>query len=305
MSMVVVGSAFVDLKGYSLETYIPQGRNAGRIEEVHGGVARNVAEDLAAAGERPVYVGLADPSSAGRGVLEHLRARGVDVSHCRAVENGMGTWLAVFDHRGEVVASVSRRPDLRPIGEILAQEGEAIFSEASCVLLELDLEEETLERAYALAERRRIPVFAAVSIMSIAKERRAFLPRTALLVCNRQEMGLLFGEETEEDLEPDEVYLPLLRHLRRESIPAMAVTLGSRGAVWATQAGERGFCPPVPAEVADTTGAGDAFFAGTCLGLARGKPLGEACRVGSRLAAAVIATRMNVAPDMTPDQLGL
>ncbi len=305
MSMVVVGSAFVDLKGYSLETYIPQGRNAGRIEEVHGGVARNVAEDLAAAGERPVYVGLADPSSAGRGVLEHLRARGVDVSHCRAVENGMGTWLAVFDHRGEVVASVSRRPDLRPIGEILAQEGEAIFSEASCVLLELDLEEETLLRAYALAERHRVPVYAAVSIMSIARQRRAFLPRTALFVCNRQEMGMLFGEEVEEDLEPDEVCLRLLRHLRREEIPAMVVTLGDRGAVWATMEGERGFCPPVPAEVTDTTGAGDAFFAGTCLGLKRGKSLGEACRVGAKLSSAVIATKMNVAPDMTPEELGL
>ena len=32
MSMVVIGSAFVDLKGYSLETYIPGGRNPGRVE---------------------------------------------------------------------------------------------------------------------------------------------------------------------------------------------------------------------------------------------------------------------------------
>ncbi len=305
MSMVVIGSAFVDLKGYSLETYIPGGRNPGRIEEVHGGVARNIAEDLAAAGERPVYVGLADPTPTGASVLAHLRERGVDVSHSRIAENGMGTWLAVFDHRGDVVASVSRRPDLRPIGEILAQEGETVFSGASCVLLELDLEEETLLRAFALAEKHHIPVYAAVSVMSIAASRRAFLPRTALFVCNRQEMGLLFGEEVEEDLEPDEVYLRLLRHLRRESIPAMVVTLGDRGAVWATKEGERGFCPPVPAEVIDTTGAGDAFFAGTCLGLKRGKSLEEACRVGSLLASAVVATKMNVAPDVRPEQLGL
>ena len=34
-------------RGYPLSTYIPGGRNAGRVEQVHGGVSRNVAEDIA------------------------------------------------------------------------------------------------------------------------------------------------------------------------------------------------------------------------------------------------------------------
>ena len=47
MGIVVIGAVFVDIKGYPLSTYIPGGRNAGRIEQVHGGVSRNVAEDIA------------------------------------------------------------------------------------------------------------------------------------------------------------------------------------------------------------------------------------------------------------------
>ena len=47
MGIVVIGAVFVDIKGYPLSTYIPGGRNAGRVEQVHGGVCRNVAEDIA------------------------------------------------------------------------------------------------------------------------------------------------------------------------------------------------------------------------------------------------------------------
>ena len=34
MGIVVIGAVFVDIKGYPLSTYIPGGRNAGRIEQV-------------------------------------------------------------------------------------------------------------------------------------------------------------------------------------------------------------------------------------------------------------------------------
>lgn len=32
MGIVVFGAAFVDIKGYPLDVYIPRGRNVGRVE---------------------------------------------------------------------------------------------------------------------------------------------------------------------------------------------------------------------------------------------------------------------------------
>ena len=46
MGIVVIGAVFVDVKGYPEANFIPTGRNAGRVEHVHGGVGRNVAEDI-------------------------------------------------------------------------------------------------------------------------------------------------------------------------------------------------------------------------------------------------------------------
>ena len=65
MGIVVIGAVFVDIKGYPTDVYIPGGRNAGRVEQVHGGVSRNVVEDIANVELRPTFVSLVDRSGIG------------------------------------------------------------------------------------------------------------------------------------------------------------------------------------------------------------------------------------------------
>ena len=67
MGIVVIGAVFVDIKGYPLSTYIPGGRNSGRVEQVHGGVSRNIVEDIANVELRPTFVGLVDDTGMGQG----------------------------------------------------------------------------------------------------------------------------------------------------------------------------------------------------------------------------------------------
>ena len=69
MSIVVIGAAFVDIKGFPQDIYIPKGRNVGRIEYIHGGVARNVVEDIANVELRPTYLGIVDDTPLGQDVL--------------------------------------------------------------------------------------------------------------------------------------------------------------------------------------------------------------------------------------------
>ena len=64
MSIVVLGAVFVDIKGYPISSYIPGGRNAGRVVQEHGGVSRNIVEDIANVELRPTFVSLVDESSA-------------------------------------------------------------------------------------------------------------------------------------------------------------------------------------------------------------------------------------------------
>ena len=119
MGIVVIGAVFVDVKGYPDANFIPTGRNAGRVEHVHVGVGRNVVEDIANCELRPTFVSLVDESGDGIDVIRKLQNHKVNTDYMWRTRDGMGTWLAVFDNDGDVAASISKRPNLLPIVDML------------------------------------------------------------------------------------------------------------------------------------------------------------------------------------------
>ncbi len=304
MGIVVIGAVFVDIKGYPLDTFIPTGRNVGRVEQVHGGVSRNVVEDIANVELRPTYVSLVDDSGIGADVIKKLKNHKVNTDYIRVTPDGMGTWLAVFDKDGDVCASISKRPNLSPIADILDECGDEIFKDADSIILEIDMDKEAVKRVFKYAKKYSKPVFAVVANMSIAVERRDFLQSIDCFVCNQQEAGILFSEDYSEKT-PEEMVDIISEKVQRAQISSMIVTMGDQGAVYADVKGDKGHCPAKKVNVKDTTGAGDSFCAGAAMGLTYGKTLSESCEIGSRLAASVICTSENVCPRFLPSELGL
>ena len=304
MGIVVIGAVFVDIKGFPEDVYIPAGRNVGRIEQIHGGVGRNVAEDIANVELRPTFVSLADDTGIGADVVRKLKSHKVNVDHIRQVHGGMGSWLAVFDNKGDVVASISQRPDMSPLAQLLDEQGDEIFSTADSIVIEIDLDKDIVKRAFKLAEKYHKPIYTVVANMSIAVQRRDFLQYTDCFICNRQEAGILFSDDYT-SATPEQMRDILSHKVQLAQIPSMIVTLGDKGAVYADKNGGKGHCPARNVVVRDTTGAGDAFCAGAAIGLSYGKTLAEACEIGSYLAASVIMTTENVCPRFLPRELGL
>lgn len=304
MGIVVIGAVFVDIKGYPLSTYIPAGRNVGRIEEVHGGVSRNIVEDIANLELRPTFISLVDDNAAGTEVIEKLKNHKVETKYMRKVPDGMGTWLAIFNNDGDVVASISKRPDLSKIGDIIDEYGDEIFKDCDSIAFEIDMEKDIVKKIFAYAEKYNKPVFCPVSNMTIAVERRDFIKKTECFVCNQQEAGIMFSEDYSE-FTPEQMCEVLKERVKGANLKSMIVTMGGQGAVYVSSEGECGVCPPIRVDVIDTTGAGDSFFAGATAGLTYGKSLMEACRIGARLAASVICTSDNVCPRFLPSEFGL
>lgn len=304
MGIVVIGAVFVDIKGYPDAAFIPTGRNAGRIEQIHGGVGRNVVEDVANCELRPTFISVVDHSGISSDVVRKLKNHKVNTDYIRVTPDGLGTWLAVFDNDGDVYASVSKRPNLLPVADILDEFGDEIFQSADSVIIEIDIDKEVVKRVFRLAEKYRKRVFAVVSNMSIALERRDFLQSIDCFVCNVQEAGILFSEDYS-GLSPQQMIPIIAQRVENAQIPSMIVTMGGEGAVFASLDGQQGHCPARKVAVNDTTGAGDAFCAGAAIGLTYGKGLMEACQIGSHLAASVIVTSENVCPRFRPRELGL
>ena len=304
MGIVVIGAVFVDIKGYPETTFIPGGRNVGRVEQIHGGVGRNVAEDIANCELRPTFVSLVDNSGTGADVIRKLNSHKVNTDYMRATRDDMVTWLAVFDNDGDVCASISKRPNLLPIADILDQKGDEIFKDADSIIIEIDVDKEIVKRTFKLAKKHNKRVFSVVANMSIALERRDFLKSIDCFVCNIQEAGILFSDDYSEKT-ADEMVEIISEKVIAAQIPSMIVTMGGDGAVYADMKGDKGFCPARKVEVKDTTGAGDSFCAGAVIGLTYGKTLKESCGIGAHLAASVIVTSENVCPRFLPRELGI
>lgn len=304
MSIVVIGAAFVDIKGFPLDNYIPTGRNVGRIEYIHGGVARNVVEDIANLELRPTYLGIVDDTPMGADVVKKLKNHKVNCDYVLTMPDGMGTWLVVFNNDGDVAGSVSKRPNLYPILEVLETKGDEIFKNASSIVIEVDIDKEIVKKTIELAQKYHKKIYGLVSNMSIAVKRRDFLKDLDCFICNELESGQLFMEDYSEKT-PEEMCEILPGKIANAGISSMIVTMGGEGAVYVDRDGTSGICPAKKVVVQDTTGAGDAFCAGVVSGLTYGKSFPEAIEIGSTLAASVITSSENVCPRFQPEEFGL
>ena len=91
-------------------------------------------EDIANVELRPTYVSIVDTSALGEDVVRKLKRHKVDTSYVKSVPGGMGTWLAVFDNKGDLAGSISQRPNLYPILYTLEEKGDEIISKADSIL---------------------------------------------------------------------------------------------------------------------------------------------------------------------------
>ena len=302
--IVVIGTVFVDIKGFPNDIYLPEGRNAGRIEFIHGGVARNVVEDVANLELRPTFISAIDDTAMGEDVLNKLKRHKVNTEYVKVYPDSMGTWLAVFDHKGDLAGSISKRPTHHPIMQTLEEKGDEIFSQADSVIIQVDLHKDIMNKTFELAEKYGVKLYALISNMTIATERRDFAQKFDCFICNQQEAGILFVDDYD-DKTPEELCEIIADRIAKAKIPAMIVTMGGQGSVYADLSGNKGICPAKKVELKDTTGAGDAFCAGAMSALTYGKTLAEAVEVGTTLAASVIVSSENVCPRFLPEEFGI
>lgn len=297
-STAVFGAVFVDIKGYPVGRYVADGRNIGSIQYIHGGVSRNVAENLAHLGEEVSFISSVDPTAMGRDVVSYLKNCGVDVENIVESPASMGTWLALFNENGDLAGSISQQPDFSALEKLIREHGDEIVQNCGRLVLEIDTREEIAEHLLDLARQYNKKAYTIVGNMGVILRRPDLLRCLDCFICNEIEAGRLFGCDLSA-LSPDEMLSFLPDAMNRAQLSAMIVTMGAAGSVYFdARTNERGICPVVPCTVVDTTGAGDAYFSGVVAALARGRSLKEAAGIGAELASVVIGRTQNACPPL-------
>lgn len=294
-SAIVVGTTFIDVKGFPFAPLNHRARNLGRVEFCHGGVGRNVAENLGYLGVLASFVSSVADNYQGREILEALVKAGVRTEHVvLADKSGIGIWQALLNAGGDVALSLSQMPDLGPMAEYLRLKGDEVFRQARCVVLEVDLNLEIVEMVLRLAERLHIPICGVPGNLDLILKHRELLGRLGTFICNQAEAELITGRK----LDSIEQVFHAIESMRRAGPKNCVITMGGNGAVASGPDLQPAHYPVVPIDVVDTTGAGDAFVAGVVFGLTRGWKLGRSVRCAAKTAAWTVNTSESVNHDL-------
>ena len=250
-----------------------------------GGKGANQAVAAARLGAPVRMIGRVGADEFGEALLATLQNDGVDtrcVQQDAQAASGVALITVSADGQNTIVVAAGAN------GRLSAQDvtaAEEAFIDAGAVVLQLEIPLPAVEAAARLGRKHGAAV-----VLNPAPAQPLSAELLALadyLVPNQTELELLSGEP---DLERG------IRALLKRGVRNLVVTLGERGARWASPAGTLD-APAFAVHAVDTVAAGDAFVGAFSAALAEGRPVQEALLRGNA-AGALSVTRAGAQPSL-------
>ncbi|MDR3349302.1 MAG: carbohydrate kinase family protein [Acidaminococcales bacterium] len=286
--IAVIGTIFVDYKGFARAGYQPNGRNLGRVAVTPGGVARNVAVNMRCLGMDTWLVSTLNQDGECLLLKNRLSGYGIRLDCLATVASGgIGAWLAIIGQGGDLLGSVSHMPDVSVMEAAIIPALPAVFPKVEGVALEVDLSEKIARAVFAEAAAKNVKIYALPGNLSIIGKNYGFFRNMECFICNEVEAGALMRKDIGE---PEKMLPEAIAFAREQKLKNFVVTLGEKGAVYIDSQGRSGFQGIYPAAAVDSTGAGDAFFSAAVAALLRGETLAGAVDCGARVASLVIGS---------------
>ena len=291
---VVIGGANMDLKARSAAKATSRTSNPGHGSMAPGGVARNIAENLARLGDRVHLVSVVGRDPLGENLLRHTAAAGVRIEHVARTDRPTGTYTAVLDADGELIVAIADMDATAELGAEVLQSARDVIANAAVLVVDGNLGPAALDHALDLAAGVRT-IFEPVSVPKATGLKDAIDGRIYAVTPNRDELAAL----TDQPTRTDQQVRTATAALHRRGVELVWVRLGERGSLLSTT-DEQIEIPASPTVVEDVTGAGDAMLAAFCHVLLEGGSPEHAARFGHAAAALTIASPHTVRPDLTP-----
>ena len=259
----------------------------GPGREVSGGSAGNTAAGVAALGGKAGFIGQVAPDQLGEFYIHDLRSTGVEFTTAPAdfgVPTARSMVLVTADGHRTMNTFLGAAQHL-PVGALDEQQ----IRDSAIVYLEGYLwDPETpryaMVRAIEVARSAgRKVAFTLSDTFCIDRHRDGF---NALIDGGR--IDILFANEAEIQALAGVPHFETAVSAVQGKVETLVVTRSEKGAI-AVHRGERAEVGAEPAQVVDTTGAGDLFAAGFLVGHTQGRSLGDSLRIGAIAAAEVIS----------------
>ncbi|MGC9358668.1 MAG: carbohydrate kinase family protein, partial [Anaerolineae bacterium] len=266
-SVLVIGAAGWDTRVVAREPEIALHQsNPAQIWGNWGGLARNIAENLARLGSQTQLITAVGDDDTGRQLLVYLNTLGVNTEGSLTVSNGVtGSFVALHNVDEQLWVAFDDMQIVQEITPGYLYRHRRFFKEIDMICIDANLSERTLDTVFRLARQHDVPICADPTTPLLAPRLRPFLPRLTAITPSRREAEALL----QQPLTGSEALLNGARSLVQMGVELAIITLGAEGLVYATTE-ESGRLPAFEAEVVDRVGAGDALTAAVAYGLMEG-----------------------------------
>jgi ribokinase len=249
-----------------------------------GGKGANQAIAAARLGAPVRMAGCLGNDAYGKLLLQNLIDNGVDTTRVQVLDDvSSGTAMIIVDDRGWNSIVVSAGANWRMTPEVIDTLEDDI-ARSGLVLLQLEIPQESVARAIALAKKHGVKVILnPAPAMALMDE---VLDAVDYLIPNEFELAYFSGWGTSPSLR---AIHSGARQVLERGVKQLIVTRGSNGLICFDNTGSFKY-KAFHVQAVDTTAAGDAFIGGFAAATLRGADFREALRTGSA-AGALTVTR--------------
>jgi pseudouridine kinase len=303
-NVLAIGGAHIDRRGRIFAETKPGASNPGQWFEEAGGGVFNAACNLSRLGQTVRLIAPRGGDAAGHMVTAAAERAGLDDRPVMFLDRATPSYTAILERDGNLVIALADMAlyDAFTARRLRARTIRGSLAEAGHVITDANLPADTLSALANLCQAAGIGLSAiAISPAKVVKFERA-LPCLTHLFMNSAEAEAIAGARPgKPENWPD--------LLRARGLKGGSITSGS-GATVAFDLTRTALIEPVPLdEIADVTGAGDAFAAGFLDARLRGADLCEALQHATACATLTLvsphATDENLSPDRLKRQLAL
>lgn len=251
--VVVVGGAVLDVFAYPHDTFILNDSNPGYLKTSLGGVARNIAENLARLGVDTTLVTMLGKDEGKKLIMQNAQEVMLKLSAIPATKTP--TYLAILNEDNEMVAAVADMDEIESLSKEHIKKRDLIFQNADYIILDTNLNPDTLQYIFKTYQKEFY-----MDVISCKKSEKIkpFYRFIHGLKLNILEAKHLSGIDTDDE----EV---LAKFFLTQGVKEVYLTLGQNGSIYMSKE-EVIRTPSHDVEIKNTAGAGDAFLAGIIYG---------------------------------------
>ncbi|MFA7588819.1 MAG: PfkB family carbohydrate kinase [Acholeplasmataceae bacterium] len=244
MNVVVIGASVIDIIAYPNQNLNLKDSNPGSVFQTHGGVGRNIAENLARLKLNPTLLTAIGNDEFGKALTKKGTEQGIKFVYNKITKTP--TYLAILDQDRDLHVAVFDADGINNIDVAFLKKQQTIIDQADLLVIETNLADDVLAYLFSLKKDIYVDAISTKKALKL----KPYLKQVKGLKMNEYEAAILSNN----NLNPAEYFI-------NQGVKEVYITMGSKGSLMAIK-DSLNYQKPNSLKVINATGAGDAYLAG-------------------------------------------